>query len=291
MLDFFTDFLGGLADPLYYIAYWAAGLIGVLASNKMMKAEDYKSKNIFKRPTLLGWSFMVCIVLAFLLSFVRDNKASRDARDFQVQLMRSEQERKASDLKYTNKLEDIDRGLIRRDTVIMQQLNSWGLTLRDSIVVKNSGNNDDPFISSPVNISPVKFEQIGDTAHICGIISNTGNYGAILNAKVYYMISANGIYMASKKPYSIVSNYSIPAHSDVVLPDNPIQNLNLNFMRGDIFILIQGDYKRPSSNKKPMPVHIVYSFRQKERKWGIEPDISRIEYEFIHSKIIKNKGM
>ena len=142
MLDFITDLLGKWIDPLYYMAYWSAGLIGVLASNKMMN----KNRIFLKRPTLLGWSFIFCIILAFLLSFVKENKQDREASNFRSRLTNSENERKKADSLYASKLEsvdsrmtDINTGLIRRDTVWLKQLDKWGLSIKDSMIVKKEG--------------------------------------------------------------------------------------------------------------------------------------------------------
>jgi len=136
------------ADRLYNIAYWSGGVLGVLFSKDLMHERKIQLRDVLKmrldrqlkfliqKPTLIGWAFIAFVGLSYCFSNEKDNNQKKANLEFQKQNENIERDRKRSDSVYVAKLENIDKGSVRRDTVIMQQLDKWGLTMRDSIITR-----------------------------------------------------------------------------------------------------------------------------------------------------------
>lgn len=63
-------------DIFYYIAYWSGAFLGVVKANELFSKD--KRKNILNKITIYGYLFISCIILAFVLSFLRDNRSQQE---------------------------------------------------------------------------------------------------------------------------------------------------------------------------------------------------------------------
>lgn len=228
----------------------------------------YLKRVFITYPRITGWGyiFLCVIALTFWCSYKRDGIENNKRLSFEKLRIAAEKSREKAEKDHEATLIALNSGLVRRDTVFMQQLDKWGLRLEDSQIVKKQGA---PFLRG--NYGDAIFtRQSNDTLLFDVYIVNKGDDIATnVYIVVYYAHEKEGVYTRSDETI-MASNIEL-AVNDMKSVSSRVAPVKEDATKKHQFIYVLGSYAdRNGNNRKELK--LLYEWTKETKRWRPSSD-------------------
>lgn len=216
-----------------------AGYIGTVHSGNMNRLPRPYQRNgvrynqgFFGTRTIYWYIFVSCSIIALTLTFLSNRKDN-----VEKDILKRKAE--VSDSLYLAEIKNFSNKITRSDTLHTQlftsyvkQLNKWGLTIRDSMIVRQDG-----YIRLIPHEPFIKFDTINNKLQLTYIFMNEGTAVADdVTIQVFYALKENLSAMNSVTTFT-----SSFGSQDAIAFHRPITNQEFEFLKR-VFIIFKITY-------------------------------------------------